>query len=240
LSGEFREWLGQFDLVVNYWPDPDGAFARHFPVRNGQQFLTASAMPERAPAAAHYCEVLQRAGLPPSNFFYPLRALNTSEAPTSQRYAPAESPVVRSDALAVHPGSGSRKKNWPAVRWHELILALRDPVRLVCGEAEAEAWNGSALASTVLAERLRRGTLRLAVNQPLEQLIADFAHCRLFIGHDSGVSHLAAACGVPCVLLFGPTDPAVWAPPAPHVRVIRRTDELTSIRVEDVLAALPA
>jgi ADP-heptose:LPS heptosyltransferase len=52
------------------------------------------------------------------------------------------------------------------------------------------------------------------------------------------VSHLAAALGVPCVLLFGPTDPAMWAPPVPHVRVIRRGPELTAISVADVKAAL--
>jgi len=65
-----------------------------------------------------------------------------------------------------------------------------------------------------------------------------FRECRLFLGHDSGISHLAAACGVPCVLLFGPTDPATWAPPGPHVHVVRRDPDLTSITVADVLAAL--
>jgi ADP-heptose:LPS heptosyltransferase len=73
---------------------------------------------------------------------------------------------------------------------------------------------------------------------PLRKLAAQLAQCRLFLGHDSGVSHLAAACGVPCVLLFGPTDPAMWAPPSPHVRVLKRGAEMNSISVEDVRALL--
>jgi ADP-heptose:LPS heptosyltransferase len=47
------------------------------------------------------------------------------------------------------------------------------------------------------------------------------AHARLFVGHDSGVTHLAAALHVPTVALFGPTDPVQWAPRGPHVFVVR-------------------
>ena len=42
----------------------------------------------------------------------------------------------------------------------------------------------------------------------------------IFVGHDSGISHLAAAAGANCTLLFGPTDPAVWAPLNDNARVI--------------------
>lgn len=47
------------------------------------------------------------------------------------------------------------------------------------------------------------------------------ARARLYIGNDSGITHLAAAVGTPVLALFGPTDPAVWAPRGPHVRVVR-------------------
>jgi ADP-heptose:LPS heptosyltransferase len=42
----------------------------------------------------------------------------------------------------------------------------------------------------------------------------------VYIGNDSGISHLAAAAGAPVVALFGPTDPAVWAPRGPRVRIL--------------------
>ncbi len=42
----------------------------------------------------------------------------------------------------------------------------------------------------------------------------------LFLGHDSGIGHLAGAVGIPSVLVFGPTDPAVWAPRNPGVTAL--------------------
>jgi heptosyltransferase-2 len=60
----------------------------------------------------------------------------------------------------------------------------------------------------------------LAHHLSLPVLAAVLERCRVFVGHDSGVSHLAAATGISCVLLFGPTDPAVWAPVNPAVKVV--------------------
>jgi len=56
---------------------------------------------------------------------------------------------------------------------------------------------------------------------PLPLLAAILSRCRLYVGNDSGVTHLAAAVGVPTVAIFGPTDPDVWAPRGPGVRVVR-------------------
>jgi len=61
----------------------------------------------------------------------------------------------------------------------------------------------------------------LLADAPLAQVAAALSRCRLFLGNDSGLSHLAAALGAPRVLaLFGPTDPAVWAPAGAGVRVL--------------------
>ncbi len=67
------------------------------------------------------------------------------------------------------------------------------------------------------------------------QLAAVLERCALFLGHDSGVSHIAAAVGTPCVLLFGATDPHVWAPANPNVRVVRApTRELKDVTSGEV------
>jgi len=61
----------------------------------------------------------------------------------------------------------------------------------------------------------------------------------IFIGHDSGISHLAAAAGANCILLFGPTDPNVWAPQNNNVRILRPpTGRLSDLKIEDVEAAV--
>jgi ADP-heptose:LPS heptosyltransferase len=55
----------------------------------------------------------------------------------------------------------------------------------------------------------------------LYELACWLAGARLYIGNDSGITHLAAAAGAPALALFGPTDPAIWAPRGPNVRVVR-------------------
>lgn len=216
LPNALAAWLGDFDLVLNFWPDPDGALRRHFPVHAGQRFLSGEALPTCAPAAAHYCETLRALGLTPGAYFHPL-ALGRKAA-------------TRPGPIAIHPGSGSPRKNWPLDRWTELCAWLKREHRvellIVSGEAEAP----NALA----------GLGTSAYRLPLRELAERLAECGLFLGHDSGVSHLAAACGVPCVLLFGPTDPAMWAPPAPHVQVLRRDAAMGSISVSDVQRAVSA
>jgi heptosyltransferase-3 len=216
LPAELRTWLDSFDLVINFWPDPEGELGRRFPTRPGQQFLQAPALPDHAPAAAHYCAPLATFDLKSDNYHHLI-------APLVPISVPAERLIL------IHPGSGSPRKNWPQENWLELIRQLPAPVALVLGEAELRSWQGIELP----------GVSRLEA-RPLEDLITHFSHCRLFLGHDSGVSHLAAACGAPCVLLFGPTDPAVWAPPSPRVKVIGPVGDLNSLAVPEVQRAVAA
>ena len=54
-------------------------------------------------------------------------------------------------------------------------------------------------------------------------LAALLSRCRLYAGSDSGVSHLAAAVGIPTVAVFGPTDPAVWGPRGRSVHILQRS-----------------
>jgi ADP-heptose:LPS heptosyltransferase len=102
--------------------------------------------------------------------------------------------------LAVHPGSGSTAKNWPAERFAEAArrLSAGRPWLLVLGPAEEESaeWPGAVLAR----------------EWPLRPLGAALSRAGLVLGNDSGVAHLAAASGAPTLTLFGPTDPARWAP----------------------------
>ena len=62
----------------------------------------------------------------------------------------------------------------------------------------------------------------LLANRPLARVARVLCRCRLYMGNDSGMTHLAAAVGEPNVLaLFGPTDPRVWAPLGPRLRTLR-------------------
>jgi len=125
----------------------------------------------------------------------------------------------RSDAgfAVIHPFSGSPKKCWPLDRYQELARRLAMPVRWCAGPEEQ------------LPDAVRI--------HDLYELACWLASARLYIGNDSGITHLAAAVGTPVVALFGPTDPCIWAPRGPNVHVIAKPT-LESIAVDEVGAAL--
>ncbi|MEO8362313.1 MAG: glycosyltransferase family 9 protein [Vicinamibacteria bacterium] len=137
--------------------------------------------------------------------------------------------AVASDATLIHPGSGAPQKNWPLERFVELGLSLgRAGHRVIWVRGPAEA---SPEAASIPLEIL---------DQPrLEALAATLALSRLFIGNDSGVSHLAAAVGAPTVAIFGLTSNVVWKPDGPRVATVRAASgDLKAINVESVLAAI--
>ena len=123
--------------------------------------------------------------------------------------------VEPQDFAAVHPFSGGARKNWPLENFRALKLDM--PVRLTAGPAEK------------LAEAVRF--------DDLGELAKWLASARVYIGNDSGISHLAAAVGTPTVALFGPTRPNVWAPRGPAVRVLQAS-ELEEIEVNAVEQAV--
>lgn len=135
-------------------------------------------------------------------------------------------------ATIVAPGSGGAKKCWPRERW--LAFAARclpggRPLRVLVGPAEAERddprrwpWPGPV---EFVADR-----------SPIE-VAHELASARVFVGNDSGPTHLAALLGVPTVVLFGPSDPSVWAPVGPHVHVVRGPGEMAGLAVGPVLEA---
>jgi heptosyltransferase-3 len=78
----------------------------------------------------------------------------------------------------------------------------------------------------------------LARELPVRVLGAVLARAGLYVGNDSGVSHLAGAYGAPTIALFGPTDPALWSPVGPRVSVLRSpTETMAALVLEDVIAA---
>jgi ADP-heptose:LPS heptosyltransferase len=147
--------------------------------------------------------------------------------------------------IILHPGAGATWKRWPAQRFGVLAMALRQrdhDVALLAGPADEEA---------IEATLAHSGPLPILRSDSIRHLAAILSQAHLFVGNDSGVTHLAAAVGVPTIALFGPTDPASWAPLG-KVRLLRRCTATTArqgqirvceapacmegIGVEDVLA----
>ncbi len=140
--------------------------------------------------------------------------------------------------LAIHAGSGGRMKNWPVERFAAVAEALRrdvvDGVVLTAGEADGEI--GTRLAALI------PGAV-LVENRSLTDVARVLAHAAVYIGNDSGVSHLAAAVRPECggdgpamTVLFGPSDPSVWCPRG--AVPVRCGTAMADISVDAVVAAV--
>ncbi len=124
----------------------------------------------------------------------------------------------RDSLIALHPGAGSKAKRWHLSRFISVArhLALREESRLLVIEGPAEPGLAAQLAQALP----EAGAIRIE-SEPLDLLAAVMGKCRLFIGNDSGLTHLAAALAIACIALFGPTLPQHWAPLGPNVAVLR-------------------
>ncbi len=206
LAPALVEYFGGFQQVISYLFDPDGIFAANLRRAGVRNLITGSPkITEQEHAARQLARPLEKLALYLKN---PAAIL---ELPDAARIAP--------DTLALHPGSGSATKNWPLERFLEVArnwLAPNERRKILLVGGEADAAQMARLRAELPNERVEP-----AQNLPLPALAARLRDAGFFVGHDSGISHLAAAVGTPALLLFGPTDPAIWAPANPRVRVLR-------------------
>jgi ADP-heptose:LPS heptosyltransferase len=129
----------------------------------------------------------------------------------------------RSRAVILHPGSGSRKKVWPLDRFLELVRYLRKhlPSKIVIVLGPAEGLEVHRIFEEMEWEMGANAPI-LVKGLSLLKVASVIEGSRLFIGNDSGISHMAAALGIPTIAIFGPTDPRVWSPRGKKVCVVRR------------------
>ncbi|MEN3942559.1 glycosyltransferase family 9 protein [Prosthecobacter sp. SYSU 5D2] len=221
------EYLLSFNVVVSYLFDPDGILRGQLEGIGVKTLLECphSVRPGQGHAAQQLARPLEKLAmyLDEPNWRAPLLG-----------EAKPEASGIGGRRIALHVGSGSVKKNWPVEHWRQVVAALREEhpaaeVMLITGEAEKE--RGVDVAGFEAAEHWQA--------LPLPELADRLRGCDLFLGHDSGISHLAATCGLPCLLLFGPTDPALWAPPQTGVQVLQAEEgDWEMLTPEEVIAAV--
>jgi ADP-heptose:LPS heptosyltransferase len=140
-------------------------------------------------------------------------------------------PVV--GPVGIHPGAGSPTKCWPLDSYLELIDRLHDAghrCRIFLGEVEMERWPGEEIHRLQSADETVQPATYL-------DLFRELSACSAFVGNDSGPGQLAGIIGLPSVILFGSTDPAIWKPLGPRVGVLRR-EPLASLPAEQVCQAV--
>ena len=215
LPSHLRDYFGSFDLILSYLYDPDQIFENNLRLCGVQQILRGPAQIDKnAHAAWQLAQPLRELGINVTDL-----AANLFPSDEDREFARRFLVNCELPILALHPGSGSEKKNWPIENWIELARTLLNAKALfhtiifVSGEADE---NEMARVRTLFEHEPQ---VRFAHQLPLPQLAAVLEQST-FIGHDSGISHLAAAAGARCLILFGPTDPKVWAPQNTNARVL--------------------
>jgi heptosyltransferase III len=222
VTSAVSDWLGQFDLILTWLADPNGTLIRHLRAHSRAEIWQGAwrVENEETPAAVQFAKVLAFVN-------------NTVEPVADLR--PFLGQIPNSNTVAVHPGSGSPRKNWPLERWAEFLEKWHEthPLHrfvIFTGEAEQE-WDHKFVARiNISAEHLTH-----LQNAPLIEAARAMSISRMFLGHDSGFGHLAAALRIPSVLLFGLTNPRVWAPRVSTTKVlVAPQGDLGNLAVEDV------
>jgi heptosyltransferase-3 len=237
LDPDWCAYFASFDAVVSCLYDPDGHFEGNLRVAGVSTLVACPYRPDESPphlpAAVQFARPLQSLGL-----FLEEAALQLAYPGPPGGLAALAPGLAGAPFLALHPGSGSPRKNWGHERWAALLAEIhraRPDLRLLVTSGEAEAETIGAFLARL--EALGLPYLHLA-DRPLAELGAIFREASGYLGHDSGLSHLAASAGSPCLLLFGPTEPGIWAPLSPKVRVLRAPDRsMASLAIEEVLGA---
>jgi len=217
VMGRPQTWLEECDLAIGWTQDPDGKLSETLKAVGVREVIVRSPF-STSIRARHQCdrflETINETLLDDEGD----ALLTVAESILHLGRACLETTgfLIGQSLAVIHPGSGSAHKCVAPEILAPIVGALQNscatPVVLE-GPADREP-----------VERL----LQLCVNPPIILKGLDvftvagvLAQARLFIGQDSGITHMAGLIGVKTVALFGPTDPARWAPRGDHVTVVQ-------------------
>jgi len=204
----------EVNKVISFLSDPDGCAEKG--LRTCLKHIPLFSFPPFPPRGekihvAHYLALcLCKSGLPVN----PDKAIEEAK----RRPLLGENRSVRTGyAMVVHPGSGGERKNYPPEFWLRLLknrdLEVFKKRFLLLGPAESELYQ-------LFSENLSDLDVEIMYSPPREKLLPLLKGASLYIGHDSGITHLAAMLGTPTVAFFKKSDPLQWAPLGPYVTVI--------------------
>jgi len=229
LDADWRMYFNRFAVVISYLYDYDGTFQSNVLKSGAMQFIQGIHRPidtVTTHASDQLLKTLEAVAIFDADGSPELRFEEAGAGGTK----PAQETVI-----ALHPGSGSESKNWPLNRWVILAEALASDSRLrfllVGGEADQKRLRS-------VAQVLPPDRTTVLFQKPLLPVARELQSASLFVGHDSGISHLAAALGLRGILLWGPTNEAVWRPRSERFDLIRHPSGIAAIQPDTVHAAI--
>ena len=145
------------------------------------------------------------------------------EIPRASLYTSGARVEEQGTYAVMHPFASAPDKAWPVSRFVDVAGKLGSRVVVLAGPQDDVApFEGFRVYRNASLDTVKR-------------LLRDAA---LFIGNDSGPAHMAAAFGIPVVVLFGPANPATWGPWRTHAKVIQSAAGFDAIRVDECLRAI--
>ncbi|MBI5186018.1 MAG: glycosyltransferase family 9 protein [Nitrospinae bacterium] len=214
LPQQLSNLLSSFDMIFSLIVDKDGCFEGNLKKSGCGKVLTAPPLPPEnwtGHASGYYAEAFSLAPFPSLDQVRPFEIREEDRAVAGHFSRAHCVDFTRDNAVAIHPGSGSKNKNWPMENFREAagLLAERgNKVLWIASPAEEERG--------VPMRQEMKNIIR--VQLPLGRLGSLLKFCSAYIGNDSGISHLAGLAGIPSVVIFGPTSPDSWAPLGPKAR----------------------
>jgi len=233
LEPSLRDWVASFSLVFSFLHDLDGTVCENLRDAGADLVLYRSPLIGEAHAADHLASILEEIAL----YIRPaVPGLSLDEPTRRTGRDRLAAHGVKTPFAVLHAGSGSPKKNWPATRFLQVARTLQDQGHLspVFILGEADEGPAAALAAD-------DGDWTIMRDMALTECAGVLAEAGLYVGNDSGITHLAAAVGVPVLALFGPSRAATWAPRGRKVEVVQTPGEsadMGSITAASVLEAV--
>lgn len=227
LDSRCVDLFSRSELVLAYADDADKVFESHLKFCTRGKVIVAPPRPSED-GNIHCVDLL----------LSPLKEFGIPDADRVPQFRLSSSvglPLTKMRTLAAHLGSGSKKKNWPSESWCQLLnwfLEHSDwKILLVGGESEDAALRE-------ISVQLPTNRIEIAQELPLDELARQMSVCDAFIGHDSGITHLAAALGLPVLAIWGATNESIWQPLGKSIRLVRGGANLDKLSVESVQAEL--
>ncbi len=223
LDYPLSEFFKRFDLLVVFGKNQGGTLLRNLKRICQGIVLPINSFPpweERIHLTDHLLRELSKFGVSISDT-QPKLYLNESDQNWGSQFWKEKglNGKRRDRVVVIHPGSGSKKKVWPLERFIELVQILQSRYQLhiliVLGPAEG-------MEVQRAFEKIGPPSLTIVRGLSLLQLASIMEGCKLFIGNDSGISHMASALGIPTIAIFGPSDQKVWSPKGEKVLVVRK------------------
>ncbi|HPA47283.1 MAG TPA: glycosyltransferase family 9 protein [bacterium] len=170
----------------------------------------------------HLLDALDRISVPRPEFVPPLEVSKDLPPDLTDILSDREGGGNR---VIVHPGASSSEKRIAIEIWADILRSLsrERAIRPILLTGPEEDHLGIELA-----ERIRDLNPARIHDRPLREVAALLGNVDFHLGHDSGITHLAAAIGCRTVAVFCSTDPTVWSPRGPHVHVVRAHEKTRS------------